>query len=680
MKFGQQLKEAFFEPWRFYYLDYDSLKRQIKKAGQGPKASESEEAQFVEQLERELEKVDSFHKIKSGEISRHVQYLRSAVDSLNDSESTSEERYAEAEDEINRIITEVNELTTFTRLNYSGFIKIVKKHDKHTSYKLKPLFNVSLNSKSFYKQNYDKLLVQLSALYDIVRNQGKKGGQVWTAGGTRDFVRKTTKYWVHPDNVMELKLYILRYLPVLIYNASSDTDIADPAITSIYFDNESFDLYLGRLEKHEGAEAIRLRWYGPTSNQEIFVERKTHQEDWTGEKSVKQRFPLKEKNVNAFLKGDYSVEKTASKMRDRGKNESEVEAFQKLASEVQNRVLEKNLRPAVRSFYNRTAFQLPGDACVRISLDTELSLIREDNFGATRAGDNWRRLDIGTDWPFNQLPEGDICRFPYAVLEVKLQTQYGAEPPSWVQRLLESHLVEAVPKFSKYIHGVATLVEDKVSLFPFWLPQMDVDIRREPTSEWLHYRDQTQFRGNSSNDGSSSTQDEELFEDNANREEGVSGERHNEGADGQGVSELRGLVKRISRNQHEVRPTEAAPSKRILLPTLVEPKVFFANERTFLSWMHFGVVLGSLAVGLLNFGDKIGQIAGSVFTLISMATLLYAVSLFYWRGNRIRQRTGGPYDDPYGPLVLVLCLFGAIGINFYLKIEGKRGNLPPYFY
>ena len=27
-------------------------------------------------------------------------------------------------------------------------------------------------------------------------------------------------------------------------------------------DNEDLDLYLGRLEKTEGAEAVRLRWYG----------------------------------------------------------------------------------------------------------------------------------------------------------------------------------------------------------------------------------------------------------------------------------------------------------------------------------------------------------------------------------------------------------------------------------
>lgn len=45
--------------------------------------------------------------------------------------------------------------------------------------------------------------------------------------------------------------------------------------------------------------------------------------------------------------------------------------------------------------------------------------------------------------------------------------------------------------------------------------------------------------------------------------------------------------------------------KRIALPVRVEPKVAFANERTFLSWLHFTVVLGGLAVGLLNFGDKV---------------------------------------------------------------------------
>jgi hypothetical protein len=62
----------------------------------------------------------------------------------------------------------------------------------------------------------------------------------------------------------------------------------------------------------------------------------------------------------------------------------------------------------MRTFYNRTAFQLPGDPRVRISLDTELTMVREDNWdGQTRAGDNWRRTDIGIDHPFDQTPAED---------------------------------------------------------------------------------------------------------------------------------------------------------------------------------------------------------------------------------------------------------------------------------
>jgi SPX domain protein involved in polyphosphate accumulation len=47
-----------------------------------------------------------------------------------------------------------------------------------------------------------------------------------------------------------------------VFDANKEFQMKDSAITSIYFDNEELELYLGRLEKTEGAEAIRMRWYG----------------------------------------------------------------------------------------------------------------------------------------------------------------------------------------------------------------------------------------------------------------------------------------------------------------------------------------------------------------------------------------------------------------------------------
>jgi len=135
------------------------------------------------------------------------------------------------------------------------------------------------------------------------------------------------------------------------------------AISSIYFDNEDLELYLGRLEKTEGAEAVRLRWYGDTNVKtvsfkayvfflsisylfEIFVERKTHREDWTGEKSVKARFPIKEHLVNAFLRGEYTVDEEFQQLVKKGKKtQQEVDSMIQLANEVQYAVLTKKLVP-----------------------------------------------------------------------------------------------------------------------------------------------------------------------------------------------------------------------------------------------------------------------------------------------------------------------------------------------
>jgi len=108
-------------------------------------------------------------------------------------------------------------------------------------------------------------------------------------------------------------------------------------------------------------------------------------------------------------------------------------------------------------------------------------------------------------------------------------------------------------------------------------------------------------------------------------------------------------------------------SKRIALNVRVEPKVFFANERTFLSWLHFTVVLGGLAVGLLNFGDKVGKISAAMFSVIAIGIMIYALYVYHWRAASIRKRGSGPYDDRLGPTLLCIALFIAIIVNFILR-------------
>ncbi|KAJ1944502.1 vacuolar transporter chaperone [Linderina macrospora] len=323
MKFGQQLRDSLFPAWKFYYVDYASLKRFLyERSDKGYTADD--EAEFVNLLEGELDKVHNFQQTKSGEMKRRIEYCEKQVDLITKNMAAAEakrEQLDVIEREIDAVISEVYELAKFTRLNFTAFLKIVKKHDKNAPFVLKPVFTVRLNSKPFFKENFDELLLELSRLYNIVRNGGVDVDQDKDpqSGNGQNFVRQTTKYWVHPDNVMELKLYILKYLPVLIYRTKGSTKPPNPAITSIYYDNEDLDLYQGRIEKSEGAEAIRLRWYGDMESNEIFVERKTHHEDWTGEKSVKERFSVKEKYVNDYLAGSFTLDAKIRKLREEGK-------------------------------------------------------------------------------------------------------------------------------------------------------------------------------------------------------------------------------------------------------------------------------------------------------------------------------------------------------------------------
>jgi uncharacterized membrane protein YidH (DUF202 family) len=103
----------------------------------------------------------------------------------------------------------------------------------------------------------------------------------------------------------------------------------------------------------------------------------------------------------------------------------------------------------------------------------------------------------------------------------------------------------------------------------------------------------------------------------------------------------------------------------------VEPKVSFANERTFLSWLEFSILLGSIAATLLNFGDDASLLSAWGFTIVASIALLYSVGIYYLRVEMIRMRRANVarYYDKYGPTFLCLGLLAATIVNFVFKIR-----------
>lgn len=140
----------------WYYIAYGELKAALKTdfvtepTPEDPKPdrkpwSEDDEKHFVELLESELDKVFNFQRIKSQEIVRRIQAsekdvndLVSRLDDASQSRRLSvrpsqpaptDEEFLIMEQMLSDIIADVHDLAKFTQLNYTGFQKIIKKHD-----------------------------------------------------------------------------------------------------------------------------------------------------------------------------------------------------------------------------------------------------------------------------------------------------------------------------------------------------------------------------------------------------------------------------------------------------------------------------------------------------------------------------------------------------------------------
>ncbi|KAG9653667.1 SPX-domain-containing protein, partial [Aureobasidium melanogenum] len=186
-------------------------------------------------------------------------------------------------EELDLITKDINELEKYSRINYTGFLKIAKKHDRKRAGRvssIRPLVKSRMADVPFNNEDYSPLLYRLSAMYSFARQnlegQDRPLSLVESIAGEESYI--THKFWVHMDNLLEVKTIILRRLPVLVYNPQTEKiaegSQQDPSITSIYFDNPDFKLYSNKVEHKTDASNLRLRWYGKLSQKpEIMFEK-----------------------------------------------------------------------------------------------------------------------------------------------------------------------------------------------------------------------------------------------------------------------------------------------------------------------------------------------------------------------------------------------------------------------
>lgn len=524
----------------------------------------------------------------------------------------------------------------------------------------------------------------------------------------------------------------MRHLPAVLYQQQDAKELdgnEDLATTSLYFDSKQFELYSQKVDKQVNASSLRLRWYGQLGPKpDVVLEQKILHENGSSEE---KKFTIKGKYIKQFIDGGYKMEKTIQKMERQGQTPEAIESFKKTAEEIQNFIKDKKLEPVLRANYTRTAFQKPDDR-VRILIDTDIAFIREDTLDPDRPcrdPQEWHRRDIdggNMSFPFDNMNQSEVSRFPYALLEIKLREDGTRKRPRWIEDLMGSHLLYAAPRFSKFVHGVASLFEDYVNNLPFWLSDLEKDIRKDPHrahDEEEQRRAQAaedaqvvgSFLGTGAKIGSyipvsssplgkshlsdraaadaaaaSSSRtpnaerrgDQGENEDEDEEDEGAETERRRKGY-GAISSVLPGFslsrYTRARRQQQQQLPegvTEPETWIKNAGPLQVEPKVWLANERTFLKWQHICILLGSLAVSLYTAasagpggGNRLAEAMGIAYVVIAAVAGAWGYYMLHVRRDMIVERSGRDFDNVLGPLVISLAMIVALVLNFVFAVS-----------
>lgn len=284
MKFGEHLKQNVLNPWKIEYIQYDILKNDLKQRQLNREWDDMDEANFIQLFSNEKSKIKYFIINYNQQLISRIMYARHLLESsianfqTNQRQKQAIEYLNTIDDSLVEIIFDINDFANFVHLNKLGFAKILKKHRKWT------LINHE-GVKCFEYQSIDAELglnweKTLYTQVSLLRNQCRQ--KVFTSKlirrnsvmdlenviPTTATERKVKKYWVLPQHVSEviamLSIHSFVVEPPSKKSASNTAErrkFFDFAMSNVYFENNTFDSYSGRLGGKENTQSIKCKRY-----------------------------------------------------------------------------------------------------------------------------------------------------------------------------------------------------------------------------------------------------------------------------------------------------------------------------------------------------------------------------------------------------------------------------------
>ena len=274
MKYGAYLSDNLNPEWADKYLDYGKLKKMIKvlqarfkhanenpdaisagsvsvsvprptdAAGQPKKPTALDRADsmidgstdidsqegFYSFLEKEMVKIEQFTIMKLKEVRKEVREIESDIAEWASSKNPSDKTQAVLQKRLETIGDTFMLLEKYVNLNFTGFHKILKKHDRWLPNPCKAFYLTRLHDQSWVRGDYSDVIVSLSRAYSALRRDEKVEEKESAA---QDFVRSTRKYWVALEDITRVKNIILQHLPVFLQEEFKDGATDSQLVNSV---------------------------------------------------------------------------------------------------------------------------------------------------------------------------------------------------------------------------------------------------------------------------------------------------------------------------------------------------------------------------------------------------------------------------------------------------------------
>ncbi|KAI8336739.1 hypothetical protein BC941DRAFT_397762 [Chlamydoabsidia padenii] len=388
------------------------------------------------------------------------------------------------------------------------------------------------------------------------------------------------------------------------------------ALSTKYLDNHQWQVYYSLLN-HQSSESIELSWRPNDRSTHSTVQVEHIEKSDTGINLIK-RHSIPQTSVDSlFRRGPPPPNKAGSSNTHSTRTALVVEPQQKKTNIDNSRL--------VRQKIQQHDWQ-PMITCTR----------QRWTFTPTEP----HPCDIYIDTNMDQ--QDTSCPSLMVVVQpTRVTRQYD-----WLKRLVnDNDWIQAVPNFSYHVHFVATRFSEEVAFLPWWLDSFDSSSR-------------TTTNGLTWSVGLLPL----LFGAPPPWQTHVVVELDKEDDDDDDKKML----------LPSSNPRRKARRKPAITKVKVEPKVFFANERTFLSWLQFCALLLTVSLNMINFGgqnDQISRGCGAMFMVLTILMALYALAKYEFRAwNLLTRSTHYRFDDIYGPAILCFLLVVAMLINIGLRL------------